>query len=101
MSPVCWRKTYALRLERSRLKLIDLLKTRKDGLTGLIAFSGEAYVVTPLTEDVQTIINLLPSLGPTTLPSVGSNPEMALSEAKNCSKRATWTTATYCFSPMA
>lgn len=74
------------RLERSRLKLIDLLKTRKDGLTGLIAFSGEAYVVTPLTEDVQTIINLLPSLGPTTLPSVGSNPEMALSEAKKLLK---------------
>lgn len=74
------------RLERSRLKLIDLLKTRKDGLTGLIAYSGEAYVVTPLTEDVQTIINLLPSLGPTTLPSVGSNPEMALSEAKKLLK---------------
>lgn len=74
------------RLERSRLKLIDLLKTRKDGLTALIAYSGEAYVVTPLTEDVQTIINLLPSLGPTTLPSVGSNPEMALSEAKKLLK---------------
>jgi Ca-activated chloride channel homolog len=74
------------RLERSRLKLIDLLKTRKDGLTALIAYSGEAYVVTPLTEDVQTIINLLPSLAPTTLPSVGSNPEMALSEAKKLLK---------------
>lgn len=74
------------RLERSRLKLIDLLKTRKDGLTALIAFSGEAYVVTPLTEDVQTIINLLPSLAPTSLPSVGSNPEMALSEAKKLLK---------------
>lgn len=74
------------RLERSRLKLIDLLKTRKDGLTALIAYSGEAYVVTPLTEDVQTIINLLPSLGPTTLPSVGSNPEMAMSEAKKLLK---------------
>lgn len=69
------------RLERSRLKLIDLLKSQTDGQVALIAYSGEAYTVTPLTDDRQTLINLLPALSPTTLPSVGSNPEMALAQS--------------------
>lgn len=87
---ICWDLSPSMlaqdispsRLERSRLKIIDLLNTRKDGQTALIAYSGQAYVVTPLTEDVNTIINLLPSLSPTRLPTVGSNPEMALKEAQ-------------------
>ena len=69
------------RLERSRLKIIDLLNNRKEGQIALIAYSGEAYNVTPLSDDRQTIINLLPALSPTTLPTVGSNPEMALDNA--------------------
>lgn len=69
------------RLARSRLKLIDLLNTRTDGQVALIAYSGEAHIVTPLTDDYRTIINLLPALNPSTLPSAGSNPEMALAQA--------------------
>ncbi|MDZ7922903.1 MAG: VWA domain-containing protein [Marinagarivorans sp.] len=76
------------RLDRARLKIIDLLKTRADGQTALIAYSGEAYTVTPLTDDIQTIINLLPALAPTTLPSVGSNPEMAFTQANELLKQA-------------
>ncbi|MBC6904804.1 VWA domain-containing protein [Saccharophagus sp. K07] len=86
---ICWDLSPSMlaedvkpsRLARSRLKLIDLLQTRKEGQVALIAYSGEAYTVTPLTDDRQTIINLLPALSPTTLPTVGSNPEMALSMA--------------------
>lgn len=86
---ICWDLSPSMlaqdispsRLARSRLKIIDLLKAREDGQTALIAYSGEAYTVTPLTDDIQTIINLLPALGPTTLPSVGSNPEMAFEQA--------------------
>ena len=69
------------RLSRSRLKLIDLLNTRKEGLTGLIAYSGEAHVVTPLTDDTQTIISLLSGLSPEVMPVAGSNPEMAFTQA--------------------
>jgi Ca-activated chloride channel family protein len=86
---ICWDLSPSMlaedikpsRLMRSRLKLIDLLNERKDGQVALIAYSGEAYTVTPLTDDRGTIINLLPALTPTTLPTVGSNPEMALSQA--------------------
>ena len=68
------------RLDRSRLKLIDLLNTRKEGLTGLIAYSGEAHVVTPLTDDTKTIISLLPALTPEIMPAMGSNIEMAFEQ---------------------
>ncbi len=76
------------RVERSRLKIIELLENRSDGLTALIAFAGEAHVVTPLTDDIDTIINLLPGLGPATLPSSGSNPEMAFDYAEDLLKNA-------------
>lgn len=66
------------RLVRSRLKLRDLLDQRKEGLTALIAYSGEAHVVTPLTDDTRTIKSLLPGIDPSVMPSKGSNPESAL-----------------------
>ncbi|NIB44566.1 VWA domain-containing protein [Pseudomaricurvus alkylphenolicus] len=69
------------RLIRARLKLIDLLKERREGLSALIAYAGEAHVVTPLTDDNATIISLLPSLSPQVMPLQGSNTEMALDQA--------------------
>jgi Ca-activated chloride channel family protein len=86
---ICWDLSPSMlaedvkpsRLVRARLKLIDLLQARRDGQVALIVYSGEAYTVTPLTDDRQTLINLLPALSPTSLPSVGSNPEMALIQA--------------------
>lgn len=93
---ICWDLSPSMlaedikpsRLVKSRLKIIDLLKAKQDGQVGLIAYSGEAYVVTPLTDDFQTIINLLPALSPTTLPSVGSNPEMAVETAQKLLQEA-------------
>ncbi|MBB6521636.1 VWA domain-containing protein [Pseudoteredinibacter isoporae] len=69
------------RLDISRFKLIDLLKQRKEGQTGLVAYAGEAHVVTPLTDDVETIINLLPVLKPGLMPIRGSNVEAGIGQA--------------------
>jgi len=69
------------RMVRTRLKLIDLLKQRQEGLTALIVYAGESHVVTPLTDDTETIISLLPSLTPHIMPLRGSNPEMAVDQA--------------------
>lgn len=66
------------RLTRARLKVLDILKQRKDGLTALVAYAGEAHVVTPLTDDTGTIANLVPSLSPLIMPVPGSNIEMAV-----------------------
>ena len=35
------------RLDRARQKLLDLLALRKEGQTGLVAYAGDAHVVTP------------------------------------------------------
>lgn len=76
------------RLVRARLKLIDLLKQRQEGLSALIAYAGEAYTVTPLTDDTDTIISLIPSLSPGVMPLGGSNTEMAVTQALTLFKDA-------------
>ena len=76
------------RLIRSRLKIMDLLDQHEDGLIGLIAYAGEAHVVTPLTDDVNTIKSLLPGLTPDVMPVSGSNTEMALEMAQRLLKDA-------------
>lgn len=66
------------RLTRARLKILDILRQREDGLTALVAYGGESHIVTPLTEDTATIANLVPSLSPSIVPVPGSNIEMAV-----------------------
>lgn len=69
------------RLTRARLKAIDLLNAHKEGTVALIAYAGDAHVVTPLTDDAATVISQLPVLHPNIMPSAGSNPEAALDKA--------------------
>lgn len=69
------------RLIRARLKIIDILRERRDGFTGLVAYAGDAHAVAPLTDDIGTIINLLPALHPQMMPLPGSNTEAAIARA--------------------
>lgn len=66
------------RLTRARLKLTDLLHARQEGTTALVAYAGDAHIVTPLTDDTATIISLLPALNPAVMPVVGNQPLQAL-----------------------
>jgi Ca-activated chloride channel homolog len=66
------------RLERAKLKLLDLIKARKGGQTALIVYAATAFTVTPLTDDDNTIANLVPSLEPELMPAQGSNISSAL-----------------------
>ena len=61
------------RIERAKFKISDILGRRDEGLTGLVVYAGDAYVVTPLTSDKSNILNLLPSLHPEMMPIKGSN----------------------------
>jgi len=61
------------RLIRARQKVADILRQRREGLTALIAYAGNAHTVVPLTDDVRTIENLLPALSPDMMPVYGSN----------------------------
>jgi len=69
------------RQDRVRRKLLDLLRDRREGLTALIAYAGDAHIVAPLTDDNPTIANLLPALTPEMMPLPGSNPVDALERA--------------------
>ncbi len=69
------------RLIRARQKLLDLLKHRGEGQTGLIAYAGDSHIVTPLTDDNPTITNLVPALHPGMMPVPGSTPAAAIEQA--------------------
>jgi Ca-activated chloride channel family protein len=59
------------RLERARYKILDILGKSGEGRTGLVVFGGEAHIVTPLTDDVDTITNLLSALNTRIVPIAG------------------------------
>lgn len=76
------------RLERAKLKLIDILTQKKEGQTALIAFAGDAHTVSPLTIDSKTIMSLLPALDSSIMPLTGSHLLDALATAKQLFKNA-------------
>ena len=76
------------RLTRARYKAIDLLDQLNEGEIGLIAYAGDAFTISPLTEDINNIKLLLPSLSPDLMPALGSNPFSALTLANDMLKNA-------------
>ncbi len=69
------------RLQRARFKILDILNRRHEGVTGLVAYSGDAHVVSPLTDDTATIANLVPALAPDMMPNYGSDPVSGIEQA--------------------
>ena len=70
------------RLVRARRKLLDLLTLRKEGVTGLVVFAGDAHTVSPLTDDAKTIAAIIPALTPDIVPAPGSQLAPALQKAR-------------------
>jgi Ca-activated chloride channel family protein len=66
------------RLIRARYKIADLLRQRKGGLTALLVYSGDAFAVTPLTDDAATIESQLSALSSDLAPAQGSRADLAL-----------------------
>jgi Ca-activated chloride channel family protein len=69
------------RVTRARYAIDDLLGAAHDARVGLVAFSDEAYTVSPLTDDVATVRALLPPLAPDIMPSPGDHLAPALQQA--------------------
>lgn len=59
------------RLERARFKILDILARSREGRTGLVVFAGEAHTVAPLTDDGDTIANLLSAVSTDIIPAPG------------------------------
>ena len=70
------------RLSRAHFKINDILSQRKEGQTALIAYAANAYVVSPLTDDAQTIASQVSALETTIMPAQGSRLDIALNKAQ-------------------
>ena len=66
------------RLDRARYKLADLVAGANDRQQALVVFAGDAFVVSPFTDDHDTLINLIPSLDTRTMPVQGSRADLGL-----------------------
>ena len=76
------------RLQRSVLKIHDLLALKKDVRTGLIAYAGSAHLVMPLTSDAGIINNFAAALEPAAMPLDGDEPAEAITLASQRLKDA-------------
>ena len=76
------------RLVRARFELIDLLKQRKEGLTGLVVYAGDAFVVSPLTDDADTIEAQAKLLDPNIMPVQGSVASIAIDKSMQLLQQA-------------
>ena len=76
------------RLTLARYKIADILKHRKDGQTALLVFADDAFTVTPLTNDTQTIDSQLSALTTGIMPGDGDNIKLALKKGEELLKQA-------------
>lgn len=76
------------RIERARFKVEDILAKDEEGLTGLVVFAGDAFTVTPLTRDTETIKAQLRALEPAIMPSQGSRADLGLQQALDLLQQA-------------
>jgi len=70
------------RLTRAKLKILDILEQRSSGQTALVVYSSNAFTVTPLTTDVDTVAALVNSLSTDIMPSRGSYPVAAINKGR-------------------
>jgi len=76
------------RLTQVRFRLADLLEQTEEGQLGLVVFAGDAFVVSPLTDDTNTIANMLPALQPDIVPVAGSRADLGLEMAASLLDRS-------------
>ena len=70
------------RLARARQEIEDLLSRASGTRIGLIAFASVANVVTPITDDVESVRRALPALTSDIVRLQGSRPAQAISRAR-------------------
>ncbi len=76
------------RLARAKLKILGLLERRQSGQTALLVYTANAFTVTPLTDDTDTIAALVNSLSTDIMPSRGSYPEVGIRKGQSLLEQA-------------
>ncbi|MCP4411726.1 MAG: VWA domain-containing protein, partial [Gammaproteobacteria bacterium] len=69
------------RLTRAKHKITDILSRTKEGQVALIVYAGDAFIISPLTTDANTIATMIPPLSPSLMPVLGSEPQNAFTIA--------------------
>jgi len=80
------------RIERAVFKLSDLLNQVRGIDVGLLVFAERPYVVSPLTDDMQTLQAFLPSISTALAPVRGSELNLAIERASELLQQAGKTT---------
>ena len=75
-------------LIRAKIEMTDFLSAMTDFETGLIVYSAEPFVVSPLSTDVNLITNLLPALNTDIMPTNGNRVDRAIDLAVERIKNA-------------
>lgn len=78
------------RLSRAKYALSDLLSDVKQAQKGLIVYSGEPFLIAPITEDSQLINNLLPSIDFSIMPENGDRLNLAIDLAVKSLQSGGW-----------
>jgi len=69
------------RIDRARFKIMDILEQTKEGTIGLVVYAGDAFIISPLTSDSNTIASMIPTLSTGIMPILGSRPDIAIKKA--------------------
>jgi Ca-activated chloride channel family protein len=76
------------RLAHARFALQDLLAESAGGQVGLVLYSDEPYVASPLTDDPRVIEEMIPTLTPDLMPAPGSRADRAITLATDLLRQA-------------
>lgn len=69
------------RLARARLEAAEIFAMSEEGQAGLVVYAGDAFVVSPLTDDHDILSAMLPALSTDLMPARGSRADLGLRRA--------------------
>ena len=78
------------RLVRAKYAISDVLSGVPQAQKGLIVYSGEPFLITPITEDSRVINNLLPSIDFDIMPENGDRLNLAIDLARESLQNGGW-----------
>ncbi len=76
------------RLARAKFKILEILKKWQQGYVGLVAYADDGFVISPLTDDAETIANMVNILSPEVMPAEGSSADRGVSKSLELLKQS-------------
>lgn len=76
------------RLTRAKLKIRDLINSAQNTQAGLVVFTQEAFVASPLSQDANTLKDMIDELSPQMMPIAGSDITQGLTNGLALLKQA-------------